>query len=59
MDEAHRLNKELLLFKVDFKKAYNSIDWRYLDSVMGKMSFPFLCGENGLKSAFQLLQLLC
>lgn len=26
VDEAHRLKKDLLLFKVDFEKAYDSID---------------------------------
>lgn len=34
--------KELMLFKVDFEKAYDSVDWGYLDSVMGKMCFPTL-----------------
>lgn len=43
VDGAHRLNKELLLlFKVDFKKAYYFVYWGYLDSVMVRMSFPFL-----------------
>lgn len=26
VDEARKLKKELLLFKVDFKKAYDSVD---------------------------------
>jgi hypothetical protein len=26
VDEARKLNKELLLFKVDFEKAYDSVD---------------------------------
>jgi len=30
------------LFKVDIEKAYDSVDWIYLDDVMGKMSFPTL-----------------
>jgi len=34
--------KELLLFKVDFEKTYNSVDWNYMDAVMGKMIFPVL-----------------
>jgi len=38
--EARRLNKELLLFKVDFEKAYDSVDLNYLDSVMANMNFP-------------------
>jgi len=32
----------LLLFKVDFEKAYDSINWNYLDAVMLKMGFPTL-----------------
>ena len=42
MDEACRLKKKLLLFKVDFEKAYDSVDWGYLDAVMERMSFPVL-----------------
>jgi hypothetical protein len=42
VDEARKMNKELLLFKVDFEKAYDSVDWRYLDDVMVKMSFLVL-----------------
>jgi hypothetical protein len=42
VDEARKTKKELLLFKVDFEKAYDSVDWKYLDEVMGKMSFPTL-----------------
>jgi hypothetical protein len=42
VDEARKTKKELLLFKVDFEKAYDSVDWGYLDSVMGKMGFPTL-----------------
>jgi hypothetical protein len=45
MDEARRSKKELLLFKVDFDKAYDSVDWGYLDDGMGMMVFPH-CGEN-------------
>jgi len=42
VDEAVKMKKELLLFKVDFQKAYDFMDWEYLDSVMGRMSFPTL-----------------
>jgi hypothetical protein len=31
-----------LLFKVDFEKAYDSVDLHYLDLVMVKMNFPTL-----------------
>jgi hypothetical protein len=40
VDETRRSKKELLLFKVDFEKAYDSVDWGYLDAVMGKTDFP-------------------
>ncbi|KAK2373370.1 hypothetical protein QL285_074404 [Trifolium repens] len=40
VDEARKFKKELLLFKVDFEKAYDSVDWGYLDAVMAKMAFP-------------------
>ncbi|GAU51587.1 hypothetical protein TSUD_414310 [Trifolium subterraneum] len=42
VDEARRSKKDLMLFKVDFEKAYDSVDWGYLDSVMGSMGFPTL-----------------
>ena len=42
VDEARKRNKELLLFKVDFEKVNDSIDWAYLDEVMKKMGFPTL-----------------
>lgn len=35
-------NKDLLPFKVDFEKASDSVEWKYLDDVMEKMSFPTL-----------------
>jgi hypothetical protein len=42
VDEAKKLNKELLLFRVDFEKTYESVDWKYLDVVMSRMEFPTL-----------------
>ena len=42
VDEARKLKKEMLLFKVDFEKAYDLVDWGYLDDVMKRMSFPTL-----------------
>jgi len=42
VDEARRLKKEMLLFKVDFKKVYDSVDLKYLDMVMQRMNFPTL-----------------
>jgi hypothetical protein len=39
VDEAPKAKKELLLFKIDFEKAYDSVDWGYLDAVMGRMDF--------------------
>jgi len=42
VDKARKCKKELIMFKVDFEKAYDSIDWKYLDEVMVKMGFPTL-----------------
>jgi hypothetical protein len=42
VDDARKLKKELLLFKVDFEKAFNSVNWKYLETMMVKMKFiPF------------------
>jgi len=42
VDEAKSVNKELLMFKVDFENGYDSVDLKYLDLVMGHMNFPTL-----------------
>lgn len=42
VDEARRLNKELLLFKVNFEKTCDSVDLNYLNLVMVSMNFPTL-----------------
>jgi len=42
MDEARKFKKELMLFKGDSEKVYGSVDWGYLDAVMGRMSFSTL-----------------
>jgi hypothetical protein len=39
VDEARKTKKELLMFKVDFEKEYDSVEWGYLDEVMGSMAF--------------------
>ncbi|GJR14797.1 reverse transcriptase domain-containing protein, partial [Tanacetum coccineum] len=31
--------KELMVFKVDFEKAFDSLRWDYLDMIMGKLDF--------------------
>jgi hypothetical protein len=42
VDEARKKNKDLMLFKVDFEKVHDSVDWGYLDSVLSQMFFPVL-----------------
>jgi hypothetical protein len=42
VDDARKHQKELVLFKVDFAKAYDSVDLGYLDDVMRLMAFPTL-----------------
>ncbi|GJU55544.1 RNA-directed DNA polymerase, eukaryota [Tanacetum coccineum] len=31
--------KALMVFKVDFEKAFDSLSWKYLDEIMGKLGF--------------------
>ncbi|GAU49154.1 hypothetical protein TSUD_407000 [Trifolium subterraneum] len=40
LSNSEKDNKDLLMFKVDFEKAYDSVDWVYLEEVMLKMNFP-------------------
>ncbi|XP_039688540.1 uncharacterized protein [Medicago truncatula] len=42
VEDAKSLKKDFLLFKVDLEKAFDSIDWSYLEAVMKKMNFPTL-----------------
>jgi hypothetical protein len=34
VDDARKSQKDLILFKVDFEKVYDSADWEYLNDVM-------------------------
>lgn len=36
---AKKTGKELLFFKVDFDKAFNSVNWEFLDSIMSQIEF--------------------
>nr|KAJ0191688.1 hypothetical protein LSAT_V11C800406980 [Lactuca sativa] len=36
---AKRAHKKILLFKVDFDKAFDSVNWKYLESTMEQMGF--------------------
>ena len=45
MEDARRTKKDMLLFKVDFEKAFDSVDWCYLDAVMKKKEFSYLAEE--------------
>jgi hypothetical protein len=39
VDDAKRNKKEMFLFKVVFEKAYDLVNWSYLEVVMAKMDF--------------------
>ncbi|GJR63360.1 retrovirus-related pol polyprotein from transposon TNT 1-94 [Tanacetum coccineum] len=46
---ASKKNERLFLFKVDFEKAFDSLDWNFLDNVMQQMVFShkwrkWICG---------------
>ena len=36
VDEKKRLKEEKVVFKIDFEKAYNHVDWNFLDHVLEK-----------------------
>lgn len=40
VEETKKSKKKLLVFKVDFDKAYDSVDWEYLMDLLAHMSFP-------------------
>ncbi|GAU51683.1 hypothetical protein TSUD_414970 [Trifolium subterraneum] len=39
IDDAKRRSRNVILFKADFEKAYDSINWQYLQYMMEKMCF--------------------
>lgn len=41
MDFARRNNKDIFLFKVDFKKAFDLVSWDYLLYALKRVKFVF------------------
>jgi hypothetical protein len=39
IDYAKKMGKDCLIFKVDFEKAYDSVDWDFLDYMLGRFGF--------------------
>ncbi|MCH82363.1 LINE-1 reverse transcriptase like [Trifolium medium] len=39
VDSAKKLGKECLIFKVDFEKAYDSVDWGFLEYMLRRFGF--------------------
>jgi hypothetical protein len=39
VDLAKKSDKECLILKVDFEKAYDSVDWGFLDYMLGQFGF--------------------
>lgn len=39
VDEANRRKQPFLLFKVDFEKACDCVNWEFLDFMLGKIGF--------------------
>lgn len=39
IDEAKRKNQKRVIFKVDFAKAYDTVDWDFLDEMMMGLNF--------------------
>ncbi|MCI21997.1 cysteine-rich receptor-like protein kinase [Trifolium medium] len=55
VDEARRFNKELMLFKVDFEKAYDSVDWVTWMMLWGVCLFR-RCGGHGSENVLVRLR---
>ncbi|GKB17044.1 RNA-directed DNA polymerase, eukaryota, reverse transcriptase zinc-binding domain protein [Tanacetum coccineum] len=54
IDWYKKKKKKMLLFKVDFKKAFDSVSWRFLNHVMDKLGFSGIWRKwimAGLKSS--------
>ena len=49
IEEAKRNNKSCLVFKVDYKKAYDSVSWNFYYTCW-KEQVSALNGSNGLRS---------
>lgn len=45
VDDSRMLKMKLLLFKVDYEKAFDLVDWNYFEVVMRKMNFTILWGK--------------
>ena len=39
VNEKRRLGEEGVVLKIDFEKAYDHVDWDFLDHVLGKKGF--------------------
>jgi hypothetical protein len=39
LDLAKRRKDKCLFFKVDFERAYDTVNWKFLDYMMGRMGF--------------------
>ena len=43
VDEKRRSREEGVVFKIDFKKAYDHINWDFLDHVLERKGFSLKC----------------
>jgi hypothetical protein len=39
LDLAKRRKDKCLMFKVDFERAYDTVNWQFLDYMLGRMGF--------------------
>jgi hypothetical protein len=44
VDYAKKSGKQCLIFKVDFEKAYDSVDWGFLEYMLRRLAL----GRNGV-----------
>lgn len=58
IDYAKKKGKRGFIFKIDFEKAYDSVNWSFLDYMLARLGF----GENGdlgLRLVFAPVPLQC
>lgn len=58
VEDAKRTKEARLVLKVDFAKAYDSVDWEYLFEMLRLMNFPPKW-VGGLRSVFLRLRQMC
>jgi hypothetical protein len=57
--ELKRKKQKGLILKLDFEKAYDKVNWDFLQQVLRMKGFPSVCGVNGWREWFQKEVYVC